>query len=330
MENLENIIYNGVIKAPVDERNYTLETLGIPVGSAQIPYEFHIDYKGRIKSQGSINSCVGHAISYVRDYIENQQNGGEYIEFSPGFIYCNRKTTDYQGMGMMIPEALNNLIEFGICTQKSFPINQEYPKITYIMKNQYNKDNLLKEAYPHRINTYCQLKSSDEIKRALMTLGPVICSIYVYEGFTKVKSDGTVPEGYGKFLGLHCVTIIGWKGDYFELLNSYGNSWGDNGKFYLPTSYQFDEAYSITDEIYNVPKPTTYYKVQLGAYSIRTNADQLANEIRSKGVDCCIVIVNNLFKVQCGCFVNKSNADATRDKLISLGYKDAFVITIQK
>ena len=66
------------------------------------------------------------------------------------------------------------------------------------------------------------------------------------------------------------------------------------------------------------------YKVQAGAFSKKENAEKLANEIKNKGVDTCIITEDGLYKVQCGAYANKDNAINMSNKLKNMGY-DNFI-----
>lgn len=70
----------------------------------------------------------------------------------------------------------------------------------------------------------------------------------------------------------------------------------------------------------------TIYKVQVGAFSVKGNADKLAAELKGKGIDCVVVSSGSYYKVQCGAYSVRANADAQLSKLKSLGY-DAIVVT---
>ena len=70
----------------------------------------------------------------------------------------------------------------------------------------------------------------------------------------------------------------------------------------------------------------TLYRVQTGAFSKKTNADNLAAELKKKGFDTYIVQADGLFKVQVGAYSIKANADAIAAKLKAAGY-DAFITT---
>ena len=68
------------------------------------------------------------------------------------------------------------------------------------------------------------------------------------------------------------------------------------------------------------------YRVQVGAFSNLTNAKNLEADLKKKGFDTYLVIVDNLYKVQTGAFRNKTNANNLVAKIKAAGY-DAFVTT---
>jgi N-acetylmuramoyl-L-alanine amidase len=74
-----------------------------------------------------------------------------------------------------------------------------------------------------------------------------------------------------------------------------------------------------------IQKPTALYRVQIGAFSIKTNADNLAAEAKAKGFDAIVDLRDGLYKVQIGAFALKDNADALAAKAKNAGF-DAIVI----
>ena len=72
------------------------------------------------------------------------------------------------------------------------------------------------------------------------------------------------------------------------------------------------------------PQPTPskkLYRVQVGAFKKKGNADKLAAELKSKGYDVFIKKVGDFYKVQVGAFSKKENAQAMYNKLVADGYK---------
>lgn len=81
------------------------------------------------------------------------------------------------------------------------------------------------------------------------------------------------------------------------------------------------EYYKLTGTNSNTAE---LYRVQTGAFSKKENADRLALELNTKGIDTYIVKIDNLYKVQCGAYANKNNAINMSNKLKNMGY-DNFI-----
>ncbi len=68
------------------------------------------------------------------------------------------------------------------------------------------------------------------------------------------------------------------------------------------------------------------FRVQVGAYSQKVNADNMLAKVKAAGFDTYMIQVDGLYKVQVGAYSIKSNADAMLNKLKSAGF-DAFITT---
>lgn len=76
------------------------------------------------------------------------------------------------------------------------------------------------------------------------------------------------------------------------------------------------------------PAPTgTLYRVQVGAYSKRENADRQLAAVQGKGFDALIKKVGELYKVQTGAYSVKVNAEAQIDRVKAAGFTDAYITT---
>lgn len=77
------------------------------------------------------------------------------------------------------------------------------------------------------------------------------------------------------------------------------------------------EAKAIAD-YYGVEK--SIYRVQVGAYGVKENAQRMLDMLKSSGFTGIIVRVNDLYRVQVGAFSVKENADAMQQKLKAAGF----------
>ena len=71
----------------------------------------------------------------------------------------------------------------------------------------------------------------------------------------------------------------------------------------------------------------TLYRVQVGAFSSKSNADNMVASVEKAGFDTYLVQVDGLYKVQVGAFANKDNAENQKQALVDKGF-DAFITTV--
>ncbi|MCL2462765.1 MAG: stalk domain-containing protein, partial [Defluviitaleaceae bacterium] len=177
------------------------------------------------------------------------------------------------------------------------------------------------DAQPRRITAYAQLFTAQNIKTALLEVGAVPAVFTLYDSFSTAWTDGIVPipnpakEGW---VGSHMMLIIGWKkiggAERWIVLNSWGQWWGDGGLCYIPVNgYSFDEAWSLTDEIY----PASQDVIKTIQFSVEP---ELANQVTLDGVSFDlptgiqmkndrIMVPLRFFSESLGCFVKWDAAE---------------------
>ena len=80
-----------------------------------------------------------------------------------------------------------------------------------------------------------------------------------------------------------------------------------------------------TKEESKVETPKVLYRVQVGAYSIKANADKQLKDVQSKGFSAFVTRSGGLYKVQVGAYGVKANADAMLAKMKKAGFS-AFIV----
>ena len=87
---------------------------------------------------------------------------------------------------------------------------------------------------------------------------------------------------------------------------------------------------AIIAEYYGMPEPGnkpdkgTLYRVQAGAYKVKSNADAQLRKMKSAGFDAIITSENGMYKIQSGAYGIKANAERQLSKLRAAGF-DAFI-----
>ncbi|KAK5581300.1 hypothetical protein RB653_001331 [Dictyostelium firmibasis] len=88
----------------------------------------------------------------------------------------------------------------------------------------------------HKMAKIYSVNSEDAILQEISTNGPVEACFNVYEDFLGYKS-GVYIHKSGKFLGGHCVKLVGYGTlngvTYYKANNQWTDSWGDQGTFLI-------------------------------------------------------------------------------------------------
>lgn len=241
----KNKKFNQVIDSPEDIRDYTLEKAVHKTIKRKIDTTIEIfpeEYETKnipVLNQSNVGSCVAHALSsalrageITKNFIQNN--------YSTGYIYGNRKDTDYQGEGMYIREALSQLKDVGDVYKYYFPFNRSYTKIKKLLSK--NKDYLDKLAYSNHIEAYYRCYSENEMKKAIMLHGCVIISINIYSDFSRDLKISKTNE----IKGSHAMIITGWtKDNKWIVQNSWSIFWGYKGKLLMDFDYKINECWGI-------------------------------------------------------------------------------------
>ena len=308
-----------------DSRDYTLETVGIPIATS-FPDEFIIKELPNIYDQYSSSMCVAFALSEIKESQEIRERGRR-IRFSPAFVYAEKDCGNAEGMTTR--HGLKTIQKYGICPFEDFPYIGSYEEC----KKEYNKNKteLLEKAFQYRINTYFSLRSDDEIKTCLMENGAVSVVVEVWNNFNYTRKDGIVdvPKALNKYLGLHAMIIIGWRKinnrDYWIVQNSYGTSFGDKGYCYISfTNPILREFWGVTDYIpENLPLPKKQVVMWIGSKNIEVNAVKKEMDVAPMIKDSSTLVPLRFVAENLGGRVefdhnNKTAIVLTKDKLIKL------------
>lgn len=182
-------------------------------------------------NQGSQNSCVGWAVGYAL------KSGSEYRKrawtvsstnhiFSPSYIY--NQLNDGTDSGATIIDALELVVEQGVCTLPYFPYNQN----SYTLQPssvQIANANLYKASEFHTI------LGINNIKEKIYQNYGVVIGIDIYPDFTNLSYTNSVYDTVsGTKQDSHAICLIGYDDNVgsngaFKFINSWGTDWGCGG-----------------------------------------------------------------------------------------------------
>jgi C1A family cysteine protease len=189
-----------------------------------------------IYDQGNLGSCTANAIAGAIAYDQKKQ---QLSEFTPSrlFIYYNERLkegTVNSDSGAAIRDGIKSVAKQGACAEAEWPydINQFSVKPTQVCYD---------SALMHKVILYQRIVNNLlQMKGCLASESPFVYGFTVYESFEseEVAATGIVPmpQQGEQVLGGHAVMAVGYDDSkqFFICRNSWGESWGDNGYFYMP------------------------------------------------------------------------------------------------
>ncbi len=197
-------------------------------------------------NQGKHGTCVawssGYAARTISYCIQHQITDSakkQAVAFSPSYLFYYVKTQgdDNCLMGAEIESALKTLKDTGDVLQSTNNADcvDKIDSINYHI----GKDYTIK-AYTALTNTFGSITKNEviAIKKSISENKPVVFSIKCYTSLFNVGKDGVwkmVPNDVSQTN--HALCIIGYDdnklGGAFEIINSWGTGWGNNGFFWM-------------------------------------------------------------------------------------------------
>lgn len=229
----------GAILSPIDIRDYKGVACATQI---EYPAEFELEMP-EVKHQGSVGSCVAHAISTVVEY-HSRLYEDEMKPMSVGYIYGNRKNTHHNGIGMVTRDAIQATCEYGDVVNNLFPYNEEVPGIIERFNN--SVSSLIAKSIPNKFTEFYLLNSKADIKASLMKNGPVIMAMNWWDDIY-INKDNIMQTKCESSKSAHCMVIYGWNKIGWKVQNSWGTNWGDKGRCIIPYDVKIYEFWGVVD-----------------------------------------------------------------------------------
>lgn len=198
------------------------------------------------------------------------------------------------------------------------------------------KDGSIGLSVEEKDRSWCSSSSSNDhraitIEVASDTAHPYAVTDEAYNALIKLVADICKRNGIKKLLWKADKSLIG----QVDKQNMTVHRWFANKS--CPGEYLYSRHSDIAakvnallgdsaGETTQTPTTQTLYRVQVGAYSKKANADAMLEKIKKAGFDTYMVQVDGLYKVQVGAYSKKSNADAMAAKLKASGF-DTYITT---
>lgn len=213
-----------------------------------LPDHFSLrDHMPDLYDQGELGSCTANAIAGCVQYQQLREKEAEGSNIpSRLFIYWNERklegTVDYDA-GAAIRDGMKVIGTLGAPPESDWPY--DISKFT-----ETPPDSAFSDATKYTAKYGRVIQSAHSLQASVYYKRPVVFGFTVFESFETIGSDGIMPLpkiNQEQVLGGHAVVIVGYKfiNDqlYFEVRNSWGPNWGDNGYFWMPAQYAISPDY---------------------------------------------------------------------------------------
>lgn len=240
----DNEIGFGVAPARFDIRDYKIKYKGIATAAA-FPEQFEL-LMPKVKYQAQVGSCVAHSLSTVIEYF-NKVETNENIVMSTGYIYGNRRNSNWKKPGMRVRDALKNACEYGDVPNKYMPDNIEVPKAIAEFEKKGNE--LIEIGKVNQIKKFFKITSESAMKQCLMDYGPILVIVKWYSNnYVDGQTILNITNNKKYYDGQHCMVCYGWNKKGWKIQNSWGIGWGRLGKCIIPFGTNFVEVWGIVDQ----------------------------------------------------------------------------------
>lgn len=207
-----------------------------------VPLKQYVDlrpYASAIEDQLHLGSCVGQAVVGAYELMIRKLYIDQFIDLSRLFVYYNARALDNsvdEDVGSYTRDGVKALHKWGVCSENIWPylIDRfaESPSIA-----------AYEDALTRTISNYYRLITVDDMLQALNQEYPVVTSMNVYNTFYDLSIPGEsllkMPTEFDDIVGGHAVVFVGYdlNNKTFIVRNSFGESWGLNGYFFVPFEY---------------------------------------------------------------------------------------------
>ena len=216
------------------------------------------------------SSCTGWATSYAAMSIIHNiifditDSNKKFIHsFDPNYIYSLlSEKEDYNcEEGTKIDDALETIEKYG-CKKMFIPAYTSCNTKIDINSKRFGKPYKISN---HLIPFFAKsekmsiIEKTNEIKQKISSKNPVIIGAHVTNSIHSVEDSGAVDDNglwpYNKneeFTGAHAMCIIGYDdskfGGCFEVMNSWGSDYGDNGFIWI----RYNDLFKVTFAFYTI------------------------------------------------------------------------------
>lgn len=189
---------------------------------------------GPVESQGSLNSCVGHAVTSALEAVTGVSDRSRLFVYWNARAYEGRTASD---AGCQIRNGVKGVSVFGASDEASWG----YDTSKVLVKpaaGAYTAGLFTKPM----VSSYARVVDLTGLKAALSKGLPVVFGFSVPQAFRSITPTNHVlayPAPGTTYIGGHAVVAVGFDDATGMVLvrNSFGSTWGDQGYFKMPYAW---------------------------------------------------------------------------------------------
>lgn len=212
-----------------------------------------------VLDQGQLGSCVANAVmqavraSHVKQGVPGPRLGSRLYGYWCSRAFEHQTATDG---GTYLRDFFRGLNKFGFCPEAAWPYDVErFADMPPAAAFRAAFDQRSPTVYKSIVNAGNQ--RLDPIKRAvaagyLVAFGTLVSEAFVREALPRAPLPP--PEGQ-PIAGGHAMCVVGYDGDTFEVVNSWGPRWGDGGFCRFSADYM---AWGQTQDLWIVSQAPEY------------------------------------------------------------------------
>ena len=255
----------GVIPRPQKLRNYDFAVCGAYESDKTLPSQYTIPEKNipSVHDQKDTMMCVAYSLCECAEAKKKQE--GIDLHYSPSWTYARKEVRGlYEGPGLCAELAVQGALNLGFLNYTYFDFEVDVPDILSLAKD---RNDLLKMSHQFAPKSYSEInyaiteKKWDMLRKALTSTQLPI--LLVSHEFFAGGSHAIIGIGYSD-------EFKGQKGRYVYFQNSWGESYKDHGRYYIPLD-EIDGIYVLSWEdpkfpFTDVKKNDWYYDSVKHAY----------------------------------------------------------------
>jgi C1A family cysteine protease len=206
-----------------------------------------------VYDQGQLGSCTANALVGIFQYDDPKFYGSRL------FLYYNERVIEHDvgiDAGAQLSDGILSLEKNGVCSETTWPYDtakftEKPPVAAY------------SEALKHKALVVQHIPPLESTVKQVLAKGkPFVVGIQVYSEFesAEVAKTGIVPmpSPTSELLGGHAVVVCGYDHakQHFICRNSWSESWGDKGYFYLPYPYILNLQLGLSSDMWAIQQTT--------------------------------------------------------------------------